>query len=242
MNVKERLKKFIKFSEMTVSGFEKSISVTNGYVNSISKSIGIDKIEKIIEIYPNLNIEWMLAGIEPMIKRRAYFENDKTIDTIYADEPRPTGFRLKTDNDHEAQLIPLYDIQASAGIVSLFNDLSVEKPIDHISIPNLPKCDGAIYVSGDSMYPLLKSGDVIMYKKVNNSIDNIFWGEMYLVSIINEENDEFVMVKWIHKSDKGEEWIKLVSENRHHQPKDMHLKNVKGLALIKASIRINSMY
>lgn len=63
---------------------------------------------------------------------------------------------------------------------------------------------------------------------------------MYLISI-NLDGEEFVTVKWIHKSDKGDEFIKIVSQNIHHQPKDIHLSNIKALALIKASIRINSM-
>jgi len=157
-------------------------------------------------------------------------------------EPSTRYFKLKTDNVIQHQSVPLYDLQASASVVALFRDSNNEKPVDHITIPNLPKCDGAIYVSGDSMYPLLKSGDIIMYKKLANCLDNMFWGEMYLVSLINDDGDEFVMVKWLHKSDKGEEYVKLVSENRHHQPKDFHVNNIKGLALIKASIRVNSMY
>jgi hypothetical protein len=46
-NVKERLKKFIKFSEIFCIWIW-SISVTNRYVNMVSlkKSIGIDKIER----------------------------------------------------------------------------------------------------------------------------------------------------------------------------------------------------
>lgn len=242
--IKENILYFLDKQDITKSSFyEKTgISASNFKGNGLKSEIGGDKIAKILSLYPEINADWLITGIEPMIKKRAYFENDKTIDTIYDDQSIPTEFRLRTDNDQEKQLIPLYDIQATAGIVSLFNNLTVQKPIDHISIPNLPKCDGAIYVSGDSMYPLLKSGDIIMYKKVNNSIDNIFWGEMYLVSLTTEDNDEFIMVKWIHKSDIGEDWIKLVSENRHHQPKDMHLKNIKALALIKASIRVNSMY
>jgi hypothetical protein len=90
------------------------------------------------------------------------------------------------------------------------------------------------------MYPLLKSGDIIMYKELNNSIESIFFGEMYLLSI-DLDGDEYVTVKWIHKSEKGEEFIKIVSQNSHHQPKDVHLSSIKALALIKASIRINSM-
>ncbi|MNY29761.1 hypothetical protein D3C86_1638230 [compost metagenome] len=150
-------------------------------------------------------------------------------------------YNLKTDRTIKEQRIPLYDLEATAGVVELFrNKDGKNKPIDFISIPNLPKCDGAIYVTGDSMYPLLKSGDIIMYKKLENSIDNIFFGEMYLVSI-DLDGEEFVTVKWIHKSEKGEEFIKIVSQNAHHQSKDIHLSHVKALALIKASIRINSM-
>lgn len=181
-----------------------------------------------------VSADFLLSGNEPVFKKVIKDNEDENI-------KQPVNiFKMKTDSVQEKQFIPLYDVQASASVVTLFRD-DKEKPIDHISIPNLPKCDGAIYVSGDSMYPLLKSGDIIMYKKLQPSIQNIFWGEMYLVSLTNDDGDEFVMVKWVHKSDEGEEFIKLVSENRHHQPKDFHLKNVKGLALIKGSVRINSM-
>lgn len=181
-----------------------------------------------------VNTDFLLSGNGPVFKRAV---EDNENDNI----KQPVNvFKLKTDHVQEKQSIPLYDVQASASVVTLFRD-GKEKPIDHISIPNLPKCDGAIYVSGDSMYPLLKSGDIIMYKKLQPSIQNIFWGEMYLVSLTNDDGDEFVMIKWVHKSDEGDMYIKLVSENRHHQPKDFHLKHVKGLALIKGSVRINSM-
>lgn len=149
-------------------------------------------------------------------------------------------YKLKTDTIIESQKVPLYDIEATAGVVALFKNEKKTKPIDFISIPNLPKCDGAIYVTGDSMYPLLKSGDIIMYKELHNSIESIFFGEMYLISI-DLEGDEYVTVKWIHKSEKGEDYIKIVSQNSHHQPKDVHIQSIKALALIKASIRINSM-
>ena len=47
---------------MTNRAFEESIEVSNGYINSISKSIGLDKLETIIEKYPNLNVEWLFTG------------------------------------------------------------------------------------------------------------------------------------------------------------------------------------
>ena len=68
------------------------------------------------------------------------------------------------------------------------------------------------------MYPLLKSGDIIAYKEVPVEIQHIFYGEMYLVSI-DVEGEEYLTVKYINQSEKGGDWIKLVSYNQHHQPK-----------------------
>ena len=68
MTVKERIKKFCKLENITVSAFEDRIGVSNGYVNSISKSVGVDKIEAILENFPNINLEWLLCGKGSMLK------------------------------------------------------------------------------------------------------------------------------------------------------------------------------
>ncbi len=149
-------------------------------------------------------------------------------------------FPLRTDNDLQQQLIPIYNLEATAGLVELFRGSEELEVLDTMSIPNLPRCDGAVYVAGDSMYPLLKNGDIVAYRKVEDIENDIFWGEMYLLSIdVGEE--EFVTVKYIQKSEKGIEYIKLVSENKHHQDKDVQLKKIRALALIKATIRLNTM-
>lgn len=149
-------------------------------------------------------------------------------------------YKMRTDYEIEDQTIPLYDIEAAAGLVSLFQHKNGNKPIDTIKIPNLPKCDGAVFITGDSMYPLLKSGDIVAYKEIHDFENDIFWGEMYLISV-EVAGEEWISVKYIQKSDKGEKYIRLVSQNQHHQPKDVLILKVRALALIKASIRINSM-
>ena len=68
MTVKDRIKEFCKAENMTISAFESSIGVANGYVNAISKSIGLDKIEVILEKYPNINLEWLFVGKGNMYK------------------------------------------------------------------------------------------------------------------------------------------------------------------------------
>lgn len=210
--------------------FAKLLGITSQVLSNWRKRNTFDA-ELIYTKCENINPKWLLTGEGDM------FSKDST-NNVH--EPG-TIYKLKTDRTLKEQSIPLYDLEASAGVVELFNNKNgATKPIDYISIPNLPKCDGAIYVTGDSMYPLLKSGDIIMYKKVENSINNIFFGEMYLISI-DLDGDEFVTVKYIHKSDLGDQFIKIVSQNSYHQAKDIHLSNIKAMALIKASIRINSM-
>ena len=154
-------------------------------------------------------------------------------------EQRPSAvFMGKTDRPLPTQSVPLYNIEGTAGLVPLFFDDRNRKPIDYIHIPNLPKCDGAIYVVGDSMYPLLKSGDIVLYKQLS-SIDDVFWGDMYLLSI-DIDGEEYVTVKYIQKSDRPG-CVKLVSQNPHHADKEIEVRRIRALAFVKASIRMNSI-
>ncbi|PRY10323.1 phage repressor protein C with HTH and peptisase S24 domain [Pontibacter ummariensis] len=168
----------------------------------------------------NLSPEWLLTGEGDMFK------------TSIQEFAKPTDTRV------EEQDIPLYDFEASAGLKKLFSNS--ENVLDFIRVPNLPKCDGAVHISGDSMYPLLKSGDIVMYKQIHDIANGILYGEMYLLSATIGDED-LTLVKYIQKSEKGDDYVKLVSQNKHHQDKDIPLKNIRALGYIKASIRINSM-
>jgi SOS-response transcriptional repressor LexA len=147
-------------------------------------------------------------------------------------------FLLKTDSRKEIQRIPLFDTLAAASFLPTFGNN--QNIIDYITIPNMPSCDGALPITGDSMYPLLRSGDIVLYKVVQDIEEGIYWGEMYLI-YLQESGDDMTICKYVQKSDKGDDYIKIVSYNTHHAPKDVKLKKVKAMALVKASIRINSM-
>ena len=152
--------------------------------------------------------------------------------------PDCQSFALRTDNTLPRQSVPLYNIEGTAGLVPLFVDKAMQKPVDYITIPNLPKCDGAIYIVGDSMYPLLKSGDIVLYKQLHD-LNDIFWGDMYLLSI-DIDGEEYITVKYIQKSERAG-CVKLVSQNPHHADKEVELSKIRAIAFIKASIRMNSM-
>ncbi|HUW07723.1 MAG TPA: S24 family peptidase [Williamwhitmania sp.] len=202
---------------------KRKLYLDTGIANGVfDKTSGLteDNIERFISTYIDVNPEWLITGNGNMLKTSI------------------TKFNHKSDDGKTTDRVPLYNIEAVAGIVAIFEDLHKQEPIDYIEIPNLPACDGAVYVTGDSMYPLLKSGDIVAYKVLNDKA-NLFWGEMYLLSILLE-GDQFITVKYVQKSTQ-EGWIKLVSQNSHHQEKEIPFDAIKFAALVKASIRINSM-
>lgn len=88
------------------------------------------------------------------------------------------------------------------------------------------------------MYPLLKSGDIILYKQLND-VRDVFWGDMYLLSI-DIDGEEYITVKYVQKSE-HEGFIKLVSQNPHHADKEVEMSRIRAIALIKASIRMHTI-
>lgn len=147
-------------------------------------------------------------------------------------------FTLSTDKKVEIQDIPLYDLSATAGLMAIFNDNFIN-PEDYLRVPNLPPVDGAIYVRGESMTPLLKSGDIIIYKKLALSLDSVLWGQIYLLSF-EAGGDFFTVVKYIQKADRPD-YIRLVSQNSQFEPKDIPLNSVRALAIVKASITFHTI-
>ena len=135
------------------------------------------------------------------------------------------------------RMVTLYDISAAANLKTMLED-KPQYALGKILIPNVPACDGAVYVSGDSMYPILKSGDIVGFRSINSFSDVIF-GEMYIVSF-ERGGDEYLTVKYVNRSEvKG--CIKLVSYNPHHDPMDLPLEQINAMAIVKFSIRKNLM-
>ena len=154
MNVKERLKEFIKLEKMSVSDFEKSINTANGYVNSISKSIGVDKISTILENYPNINIEWLLTG---------------------------NGEMLKTDNG-TAYNVHNFESAAAAGSPQIINSEERNGLQPNMYLPDMSKnkFNIRVPVKGDSMHSTIKDGDRVVATMIEN-INDLRSGHIYVI-------------------------------------------------------------
>jgi transcriptional regulator with XRE-family HTH domain len=67
--VKERLKAYIKSIGISDTSFCNAINVSPGFIAGMRKSIQPDKLEVIADLYPSLDIGWLLTGRGEMIKQ-----------------------------------------------------------------------------------------------------------------------------------------------------------------------------
>lgn len=220
--IRERILQFIEYKSITKYRFYQDLGFSNGFLDK-EGAIGSDKCEKIIYHFPDLNPLWLLTGKGNMLIGSVENEHSEV-------------FKLKSDSQIDMQRIPLYSENVAAGMTKLYKD---NTPTDeYISIPNMPKCDAARHAVGDSMYPLIKSGDIMAYKIIKDK-NMLIYGQMYIIAF-NQDGDDYELTKYIQRSEKGEDYIKLVSENRHHDPIHILKSSIIDIAMVKATIRFHS--
>lgn len=67
MDVRERILRFVDHKGLSKARFERECGLSNGYLKNIRKSISVDKLELILRAYPELNRDWLLAGVGEML-------------------------------------------------------------------------------------------------------------------------------------------------------------------------------
>lgn len=220
--IKQNILSYLMGKDITPYEFYKKSGVTRGVLTQ-KNGISEFNIARFLAYAPDVNVEWLITGVGEMYKSSDY-ELNKLHNPIYSE---------KLDN----RSINLYNINAAANLKTMLAD-KTQNIIGQISIPNIPDCDGAINVSGDSMYPLIKSGDVVAYKEIH-SFNHLIYGEIHLVSF-EIDGDDFLVVKYLKKSNITN-YIQLVSYNAHHEPMDIPLDSISALAIVKFSIRRHMM-
>ena len=220
MTTKDRIKAYCEHKGISVRQFEIQSKLSNGYVSSMRKGLGIEKLENVLNAFPDLNRNWLLYDEGEMIKGEI-----KT-------------FGLKTDVKRSLRRVPVFELDVTAGFFALYKDSS-SAVSDYITIPNLPPVDGAIYARGDSMSPLIESGDIIIFKKVDLCPDNILWGNIYIVSY-TVDGDDYTVLKYLRHSSR-EGYIRLESFNLRYDAQDIPASSITALALVKASITFHTI-
>lgn len=81
MTIKERTYSFIEYKGITVKKFEELCGLSNGYISSMRKGFGSDKLNNVLTMFPELNREWLLYGEGEMLNPKG-IQNNQNGDNI----------------------------------------------------------------------------------------------------------------------------------------------------------------
>ena len=218
-----RIMEIAQCEGISIGALERSIGASKGVLSRAFQNntdIQSKWLIRIVENYPRYSALWLLSGEGSMFKKNIQkYEERSTPDVRY-------------------QKIPVYELEATAGFSSIYTDIPSDVS-NYISIPNLPPVDGAIYARGDSMSPLIASGDIVIFKKVDLNPDNILWGHIYIISY-SIDGDDYTVLKYIRHSSKNG-FICLESFNPWYESQDIPASSITALALVKASITFHTI-
>lgn len=241
--IKSRMLQYIKEKGITRYAFYKETGMSRGILDQPT-GISEDNLACFIKYAPEVSLEWLICGQGEMIDKKA--SSSVVYETPGQKTPRASDFsqkyvteETKGKDEKIISRIPFYDIESVDDLKLLFEHRDVSPSVKYISIPDIPSCDGAIKLSGDAMYPMFRSGDVVLYKWIRN-FSCIVWGELYLVSFMNED-EEYTTIRRLDGVDGDRQMVKLVGCDRQYAPLIIPLSSIRALALIKASIRYHTM-
>lgn len=206
--VKDRTLEFIKFKGLTMKAFEQRCDLSTGYVTSMRKGYGSEKLNNVLTAFPELNREWLLYG-----------EGDMLSSTSSA-QPQPSVKNERVVDD-EAYKVPLVPISALGGSLNDFN-LAVKRDDCETVISPIKDIDMAIKISGDSMEPEYPSDSQVFIKKVNERAF-LEWGRVYVLNTCNG----IVIKRLMPTNDPNT--VLCESINPKYPPFEVNLENVNGV-------------
>lgn len=215
--IKERLIAFKDYLGMRTRPFEEKCGLSNGYLKNLKRGMGAEKIEDILQTFPQLNRLWLMTGEGNML-------ND--------DSPsQPTTPQPPQEPTH---IIKYWvDVDTSAGYVD-FPTNPDEREYKKIVLPDFKDCTDAVNLCGDSMYPLYKNGEVIVLKRWDESF--IDYGNVYLIITKNGNR----MVKYIRQGS-DDAHVLCLSENKNFDSFEILRDDILQLYIVKGSIKKNTL-
>lgn len=135
---------------------------------------------------------------------------------------------VRGEEDKQACGVPLIPMEAVAGHgAPAYTDLPVE---DYYNVTEFRNADFLIRVSGDSMTPKYKSGDIVACRAV---MERKFW-QWHAIYVIATRN-QGVLIKRVEPGQEPDS-ITCVSENPAYRPFQVPLEEIVSVALVMGAI------
>lgn len=197
--------------------FATKLGISASMITEISKgrsSVGTSAIQNIVLQF-NINANWLLTGEGEMLQG----ENGRKVETAH---------QVPEGSDEG---IPLLPISAMAGAFT--GEVTVmEYECERYVIPAFKGADFMIRVTGDSMFPTYRSGDLVACQRV--PLEDLFfqWNKVYVLDTVQGP-----LIKRI-KRGTDPNHILIVSDNTDYEPYEITRNQFNGVALVRGIVRI----
>ena len=219
----EKLQAILDYLQLNASQFSENLGIPAGTLYDIKrgqiKRLSPEILGMIARTYPCFSPQWLLTGEGEMLKEGA---------------KSPQGDHARPETPNASPALPLIPFDAVAGLPSIDNIGVTFLDCDQYRVPDLIQrgAEFLIRVSGSSMYPKYSNGDILACHRIT---DILFfqWGKAYVL-----DTSQGVLVKRLQPSEKGDEYIRLVSDNKeHYAPFDIPKSDIRSISIVVGVIR-----
>lgn len=222
----ERIKYIIREMGLTRGEFANRIDVDSSnlskYLNG-KLTINDSLINRIV-INLGLSKEWLTTGND-----LPYAKVKNAVSTI--------SFDGKIGNSNTVSFsdkgTPVYDIDVTAGAMPRARMFATENIVGYVNLPSIPPGCRIVGVSGDSMQPVIRSGDLLAVRELTN-IQQIFWGQIYVVVL-----DDYCMVKYVRRHS-DPDMVILRSENPNYDDMEIRRTDIRDLMFVQHIVHVDT--
>lgn len=228
--VKGRLQAFLRHEGLTQTQFARRLGVSPTYVGAMRRGLSVEKTQRLGEVFPHLNREWLLFGDGKMIRGEEV--------GAPADSDAMRRVPRKVEEDAAAGRgvieVPLLPVEAFAGNLQEWSSPVLLAECERILSPVEP-VDFAIRISGDSMEPEFADGTTLFISRLKDR-NFIPWGYPVVMDTTNG-----VIFKLIYPAEERDEEFPFVvarSLNPRYPPMKIGEDTILGIYRVRAAVRI----
>lgn len=193
--MKQRIKEYLKYKGVKIIEFSAIIGVSNAYISSIKKSIQPDKLTRIQECYPDLNIEWLVTGRGNMLNTPQHMSvinngtNSGTMANSIVATSSTSGINDSDAEDMDVEELPVIPSKVYFDPnVTLVDYLREHNARMSPRVKQFPTYHMLLPVCENTMTQECKPSDKLAVRILDKDNPKIFNGRMYILDLVGNQS------------------------------------------------------
>lgn len=218
----ERFDKYMSFKGLNDNQVTIQCGLSQGLLGQArtgKSDLGSKTIDKILNVYQDLNRTWLLTGDGPMLKETTEEEGSQQMEEDTA-----------IPEKYITYLVPL---AAMGGSLTGFEEGGVRREDCEKMVSPIAHIDWVVPVCGDSMEPEYPNGSRVYVRQINPG-DFIPWGNVFVLDTTNG-----VIIKVVVESEKPN-CIRCISLNPsgRYTPFDVPMRTIRAMYRVMLCVAV----